>query len=69
LPHFRKELLCPLRNHEAESTTIADDLVIYCRSDCGWFNKLDNECSIVTLAQNMKWLHASLEELQEKKFR
>ena len=31
----RKETLCPLRNHEAESTNTEDDLVIYCRMDCG----------------------------------
>ena len=62
---FRKELLCPMRNHETERTNTEDDLLVNCHMNCGWFNKEDDECSIVTIAQNVKYLRQTLEEIHQ----
>lgn len=62
---FREKFLCPLRNHDAESTNPIDDMMIHCRTDCGWFNKEEEECSMITLAQNVKYLRQTFEEIHQ----
>ena len=58
-------VVCPIRNLEAEQTNPADDLVILCNKNCAWYNKEDDECAVLTFATNTKYLRQTLENFDD----